>query len=556
MTVQVRQHDNGEGPKRTFNLLRYFSLFSIGIIVALTVILSVLVYWNQRNVLIDYSISSSKDFALQLNARLYKDFFEANTRKYGYLNIDGYSEQYGHLDKTVQAFLNDYPEIKKVKIFNVERKIVYSTSPEEIGLSSNSFTLKRSLNGKTASTLTRRGTKYSQDSTNKEKQALTDVLEIYTPIYKDLDKTSPDEIVGVFEIYKDVSFLFNLMRTEFYKVPLLLIFSMSVLYLFLHIIVRKASAIINKQNKEIDSYNAELEEAQKRIKRAIDEVIENESFHVRLHSENLLKCWETKDCKQVECPSYKSDNLRCWEISGTFCGGKVQGYFAQKYGDCRHCGVYQNAYKDRINMIGESFNNMMVLLESKHMQLLQLNEKLNVLIDTDHLTGVGNRRSFQKRMESIHQLSLRYNHAYSIIICDVDNFKLYNDTYGHQKGDNALVLISDVMKKSMRRTDEIFRWGGEEFIIILPEQNLYSALRVAENLRLTVDSLAISHSGSGSGKLTISAGIACNIAENVRYISWENIIKQADDELYRAKSAGKNRVSPPVNIKNIPDEEV
>lgn len=547
----MRTHSNGDEPGRTFNLLRYFSLLSIGIIIALTALMSILVYWNQKSALIEYSISSSMNFAQQLNNRIYKDFLEANVKKYGYLHVDPYTEQYQQLDKIVQTFMKDYREVKKVKIFNVERAIVYSTDLRDIGLTSNSFILKRSLNGKTASTLTRRGTEFSEDLTNKEKKSLIDVLEIYAPIYKDMTRKSPGEIVGAFEVYKDVSFLFNLMRTEFYKVPLLLIFSMSALYLFLQIVIRKANTIINKQNTEITLYNTELEDAQKRIKRAIDEVIENESFHVRLHSDNLLKCWETKNCEQFGCPSYKSENLRCWEISGTFCGGKVQGYFAQKYGDCRQCEVYQNAYRDRINLIGESFNNMMVLLESKHMQLQKLNEKLNVLIDTDHLTGVGNRRSFQKRMESIHQLSLRYNHSYSIIICDVDNFKSYNDTYGHQKGDEALVLISDVMKASIRRTDEIFRWGGEEFIIILPEQNLFTALRVAENLRLPVESLAISHMVASSKMLTISVGVACNVAENVKYISWESVIKQADDELYRAKSAGKNRVSPPVNIKNI-----
>lgn len=554
MRSQV-QPDSLEKPKQTFNLLRYFSIFSIGIIMVLTIMLSILVYKNQKSVLIAYSISSVKDFAQQLNYRLHEDFIDENFKQYGQLRIDKKSPYYQKLDEIAKKYLNSFRDIKKFKIYDLSGTVVYSTNPEDVELVNHSVKLKDALKGGIATDLTERVTPLKDDTVEKGKEFQFDVLEVYVPIYDNDDNSANGKIIGVFETYNDVSFLFNLMRTEFYKVPLLLIFSMSVLYLFLHMVVRKANSIINTQNEEIIVYNCELEETQKRIKTAIDAVIENESFHVRFHSNNLLKCWETKNCTQSGCPSYKSENLRCWEVSGTFCGGKPQGYFAQKYGDCRHCEVYQSAYRDRINMIGESFNNMMVLLESKHLQLQKLNEKLNVLIDTDHLTGVGNRRSFQKRMESIHLLSLRYNHPYSIIICDVDNFKSYNDTYGHQKGDYALVSIANVMKASIRRTDEIFRWGGEEFIIILPEQNLHSALRVAENLRVTIESLAIAHSGSRSGSLTVSAGIACNIAENVKYIGWENIIKQADDELYRAKAAGKNRISPSVNIKNIPDEK-
>jgi len=458
------------------------------------------------------------------------------------------------LDKIAGVFLHDYSDIKKISIFDLQRRAVYSTDIRDIGISSDSFTLKRALNDRIDSKLIRRGVELHGEASGAGKSSI-DILSVYAPIYGELPGALPGEVVGAFRICKDVSPIFHLMRQEFYKVPLLLIFSMSALYLFLQMVIRNANAIINKQNKEIDSYNAELEEAQKRIKKAIDDVIENSSFSVRHHRDDLLKCWEVKNCAHTDCPSHEAENLRCWQISGTFCGGKVQGYFANKYGDCRKCEVYHHAFKDRINLIGENFNNMMVLLDSKHQQLQKLNEKLNVLIDTDHLTEVGNRRSFQKRMENVHLLSLRYGHSYSIIISDVDNFKSYNDTYGHQSGDNALVSIAKVMKTSVRRTDEIFRWGGEEFIIILPEQNLSAALKVAENLRTAVEALAIPHTGSASGILTLSAGVACNVADNVRYISWENVIKQADDELYRAKSAGKNCISPPVNIKNIQDQQ-
>lgn len=556
MIEHIRSKSNTGEAKERFNLRRYFSVLSFGVIIVLTIILSALVYWNQRSTLIEYSLSSATSFAKQLNFRIAEKISNSNLIKGNDLKIEEGSPLHLQLDELMNEFIRDYIDIKKIKIFNLEGKVVYSTNHEDIGLVSNSKTMKKALTEEAGWKLTKRETAFKKDSTNKGGKFNIDILEVYVPVRKDLYSSSPNEIIGVFEIYKDVSSIFSLMKKEFYKVPFLLILSMSMLYLFLQVVIKKADAVIKRQNKEMDIHNTELIEAQKRIKTAIDEVIEHGSFHVRLHCDNLLKCWEVKSCEKTDCPSYKSENLRCWQVAGTFCGGRVQGFFANKYGDCRKCEVYQNVFKDRITMIGESFNNMMVLLQSKHLELQKLNERLNVLIDTDPLTESGNRRSFQKRMENIHLLSLRYSHPYSIIICDVDNFKSYNDSYGHQKGDYALISIVRTMKTSIRRTDEIFRWGGEEFIIILPQQNLLSALKVAENLRAEIEALGIVHKGCDSKKLTISAGVACNVAENVKYISWENVIKQADDELYKAKAAGKNCVYPASIIKNISDEQV
>jgi diguanylate cyclase (GGDEF)-like protein len=544
------------GSEGDFNLRRYFSFYSLIIIVFLTVILSSIVYWNQRNALIQYSISSATVFAQQINRSISSKIIDSDLLEEKNLLIEDNTNFLLQLDMISESFLNEYGDVKKIKIFNHAGKVVYSSDPNDIGLMNTGRNIKKALTGQTSTELTRRYREFQEDSSNKEKKYSIDILEIYVPIYRDLNNPVKEEIIGAFEIYTDISTVYQLIGKEFYKVPLLLLFSMGILYLFLQVVIKKASVIINKKNAEINLSAAELKEAQQRITSAIDRVIEDQSFHVRLQFDNLLKCWEVKNCTHIACPSYKSENLRCWQVSGTFCGGKVQGVFANKYGDCRKCEIYQNAFKDRINLIGESFNNMMVLLESKHMELQKLNERLNVLIDTDALTETGNRRSFQKRMESIHLLSLRYNHPYSIIVCDVDYFKSFNDTYGHQKGDYALVAAANAMKTSVRRTDEIFRWGGEEFIIILPQQNLFAALKVAENLRGTVESLGIAHTVSPSKVLTISVGVACNIADNVKYISWESVIKQADDALYKAKAAGKNCVYPPVNISNISDETI
>ena len=544
------------GTEGNFSLRRYFSFYSLLIIIILTAILSGVVYWNQKQALIKYSISSAAVFAHQINENINMRIINSALIKDKNLLIEDNTKFLMQLDKISETFLNEYGDVKKIKIFNSEGKIVYSSDPDDIGLVNDGNNLREALTGRTATELTRRHSEFKDDSSNRGRTFNIDILETYVPLYNDLSNPFRREVIGAFEMYTDISAVYQLMNKEFYKVPLLLLFSMGALYLFLQVVIKKASETINKKNDEINLYTTELTEAQQRIKSAIDRVIEDQSFHIRLQSDNLLKCWEVKNCTHIGCPSYKSENLRCWQVSGTFCGGSVQGVFANKYGDCRKCEVYQNAFKDRISLIGESFNNMMVLLESKHMELQKLNEKLNVLIDTDPLTETGNRRSFQKRMESIHLLSLRYNQPYSIIVCDVDYFKAYNDTYGHQKGDYALVAVANAMKTSVRRTDEIFRWGGEEFIIILPQQNMSAALKVAKSLRAKVELLGISHAASPSRVLTISIGVACNIAENVKYISWESVIKQADDELYKAKAAGKNCVFPAANIPSVSDESM
>jgi diguanylate cyclase (GGDEF)-like protein len=529
---------------RDFNLRRYFSVFSISIIVVLTVILSCVVYLNQRTALIDFSISSSKVYADQLLHQIDESFRDVKLDMNEFLETDSAGSSLKIIDNIVRHHIHASQDVVKFKIFNKNGLTTYSTDPTTVGIVNTSPYLKRALRGETTSQLVRRFTPFKSDTTETGRTYNMDLLEVYVPIYETPRGTRGERVIGAFEIYKDESALFGLMRRQFAKVPVLLIFAMSVLYLLLQFVIGKADRIIRQQQGEIEKHNVELQEAQDKISESIDEVIEHESFHVRYDNDELLKCWEHKQCTKKDCPSYESNYLRCWQVAGTFCGGSVQGIFASKYGDCRKCDVFQHALGNRINSIGESFNNMMALLENKHHQLQLLNDRLNWLIDIDPLTQVGNRRSFQKRVENIHQLSLRYSRPYSIIMCDIDDFKVYNDLYGHQQGDYALITTSNIIEKSLRKTDELFRWGGEEFVIILPEQDMASALKVAEHLRVSMQSLAIEHKASEFQILTLSFGVSSSATEKIKHLSWESVLKEADDQLYRSKSEGKNCVYP------------
>ncbi|HBH61736.1 MAG TPA: hypothetical protein DDX85_08375 [Nitrospiraceae bacterium] len=529
-------------PSDHFNLQKYFTFYSIVFFVLFTALLGVVFITHEKKILINSAISAANEFALQLNYRVQEEGAVPIIMTLNSLPIER-SRDYEKLDKIINEYLSEFPDVVKIKIFDRTRRTVYSTESEIIGTVNTHDQLKMALTGQTASVLTRRMRPMTIASAESGKKHEVDILEIYLPIYKSKKNTELQKnVIGAFVVYKDVSKVMYEAKKGGYTISLLFIISMSILFLIWQMIIRKADRIIKLKNSKIKKYNRELEEAQQKITESIDEVIKNESFHVRYMNEHLKKCWESKKCSKKDCPSYESSDLRCWQVAGTFCGGEAQGVFAQKYGDCKLCDVFQHALSNRINKIGESFNNMMALLQSKHLELQEANKKLNILIDIDPLTQIANRRSFQHRIENTHLLTLRYNHPYSIIICDIDNFKLYNDTYGHQQGDYVLISVANTMKSSLRRTDEIFRWGGEEFIVILPEQNHADALKVAENLRASVHNLGIKHQKSDLRIVTISCGVASFYPWKTKDIGWEYVVKQADDALYKAKLGKKNCV--------------
>ncbi len=133
---------------------------------------------------------------------------------------------------------------------------------------------------------------------------------------------------------------------------------------------------IQEKTDELGSQNNELAKATKKISHLISAAEKERSFSVRFDNPGLVKCWEVKDCGYVDCPSYKSENLRCWQVSGTHCGGEVQGVFAQKFGKCEKCEVYRIARSGRLAGLGEAFNNMMAMLEQQVEEQRQLQEQL------------------------------------------------------------------------------------------------------------------------------------------------------------------------------------
>lgn len=176
-------------------------------------------------------------------------------------------------------------------------------------------------------------------------------------------------------------------------------------------------------------------------------------------------------------------------------------------------------------------------------QLETINETLRKLTFRDGLTGVANRRYFDETFTSEFGRAKRQSSALSIIMLDVDYFKLYNDTYGHLQGDDCLKLISLAIQGSLKRPgDFVARYGGEEFIIVLPETDLKNAVLLAEKLRSSIEDLRIPHTSSlCHDVVTVSIGISC--LEPKSDLSMEELLYYADKALYHSKENGRNRAS-------------
>ncbi|MDD2365294.1 MAG: diguanylate cyclase [Desulfuromonadaceae bacterium] len=175
-------------------------------------------------------------------------------------------------------------------------------------------------------------------------------------------------------------------------------------------------------------------------------------------------------------------------------------------------------------------------------ELLLANKQLKSLSLIDALTGLGNRRAMEVDLEHTHSQAMRYNRSYSVALYDVDEFKLYNDSYGHKKGDEALRLVSDHLIKNIRTCDRLYRYGGEEILLIMPETTLYGALILADRILASLAELSVPHEKSEHGVLTLSCGVASQIEIN-GYDNWEGLVDLADRGLYASKKSGRNRAT-------------
>lgn len=179
-------------------------------------------------------------------------------------------------------------------------------------------------------------------------------------------------------------------------------------------------------------------------------------------------------------------------------------------------------------------------LKQRNRLLEELTKKLELMAITDHLTGIYNRRHFEKIIETEFAKFLRYNLSLSCLMVDIDHFKRINDRYGHDAGDSVIKKVSEIISSTLREVDVLARWGGEEFIILLPNTTKDDAKRVAERILKGISKHNF-NKVSDNETITVSIGVT-SVPDDEGIDNWEKLIKVADDALYRAKTKGRNRV--------------
>jgi two-component system cell cycle response regulator len=172
-------------------------------------------------------------------------------------------------------------------------------------------------------------------------------------------------------------------------------------------------------------------------------------------------------------------------------------------------------------------------------RVVQYQQHLEYQSQVDSLTGLFNRRAFEKKMDEEFERSKRYHSPLSVLLLDIDNFKTINDTYGHHGGDAALVKISETVRARTRQSDFPSRYGGEEFILVLPETDQDSALQVAGKIHESIRACAFGTTARPFA-LTVSMGVSSTSARF--YSEWRGLVEDADRAMYVAKNSGKDRI--------------
>lgn len=171
-------------------------------------------------------------------------------------------------------------------------------------------------------------------------------------------------------------------------------------------------------------------------------------------------------------------------------------------------------------------------------QLKELNESLQVASRTDPLTGVPNRRAMLEHLEAEHMRSLRNGTPLSVLMADVDRFKQINDTFGHEAGDRVLQALAQALGDSLRGYDICARWGGEEFLVLLPDADRAGALEVAGKLVEIARGLELSAGGA-----SVPVGLSVGAAQLGPGESLDALLQRADEAMYRAKARGGSQVA-------------
>ncbi|MBR1149728.1 diguanylate cyclase domain-containing protein [Bradyrhizobium sp. JYMT SZCCT0428] len=221
---------------------------------------------------------------------------------------------------------------------------------------------------------------------------------------------------------------------------------------------------------------------------------------------------------------------------------EVMTGMAKRFGEGdRSARVARNRLPAEFMPLARAFNAMAAQLSQRERELLANNDRLTVIASIDMLSGLANRRGFQSRLDFEWMKAQQYNSQLSLLMIDVDHFKLYNDTYGHPEGDACLTRLGETLAGIAADTMGFAgRYGGEEFCLLLPNTDSLKALAIGERVRTAVLGLKIPHHTSSHHTVTVSIGVASTLPNDAQRPG--DLIEAADAALYAAKHRGRNTV--------------
>jgi diguanylate cyclase (GGDEF)-like protein len=263
-----------------------------------------------------------------------------------------------------------------------------------------------------------------------------------------------------------------------------------------------------------------LKEMNKDLRDFIEHSLRSESFWEKWQSMSIpaeqVHCWELTNCTHKDCPSFGNQDYRCWIMAGTLCRGALQGDFAKKYKSCFKCPVFKQVEKDPLRSLYENINILIHHLKKR-------DDKMLTAAIKDPLTGACNRAYFNEFMEKTLKRASRYKEDISFIMVDLDGFKGLNDLHGHQAGDDVLVEVAGLLRSTLRGVELLFRYGGDEFLIVLPQASCQDATSFVDRIMNSVDEWNVHNTRYDDFKLSLSVGCS----------TW----KQGDDLLAKINEA-------------------
>ena len=275
---------------------------------------------------------------------------------------------------------------------------------------------------------------------------------------------------------------------------------------------------------------------------------EGPAFLVPVARKPSRKCSDVKACGYCDCPAYKLEDSKCWISGFANCRVHKSEDPKEKRKECVRCEMFAasailvvRSHPAGRKVCRETTESIITLVKEAAiaLELVELNENNRKMSITDGLTGVANHREFYQSLGRELARARRYGHSVSLLMADVDDFKQFNDRFGHLAGDFALRKIADLLSGCVRANDIVARYGGEEFGVILPEATPAGALMLAERIKTEIARHNFLESSGGEGHLTVSIGIYSTNREDA---TEEKMVKFADEATYLAKNMGKNRV--------------